>query len=213
MSKIDHRNKDDWRDAFIDPKIRSLIAAMNQPHTGIQTIACCQGHYWGNSDPYIYFKCSPDRAQQFERKLRVADTNHRWQLTGSFNAQFEHCFSLRSNALFCATRFNRLMLYVIHRQRIDEDFSALMGLFEQPLSVRITQKVNPICSSKYKPTAAIIERPRAKTNKVTEARKANPTRRKVSIAIKIIPSTILAKKNKIFFTNFSPCFFKNNTQE
>lgn len=138
MSKVDHRNKDDWRDAFIDPKIRPLIAAMNQPHTGIKTIACCQGHYNHSCYPYVFFRCTTQTASALARRLSTLTTHYSWQVEGTFNAEFELCFLLRSASLTSKKDregiLGELLTYVIRRTRIDEDFSALTGLFKQPLS-------------------------------------------------------------------------------
>lgn len=147
MSKIDHRVKEDWRDAFIDPKIRPLIAAMNQPHTGIKTIACCQGHFWPASSPYVYFKCTIQQARAIEARLRDASTHHKWWLGGTFNRDLDLCFVIRAAAPEWATDkgslFRRFFVYVIQRKRIDEDFALLGELITQKIEypVKLTRKI------------------------------------------------------------------------
>ncbi|WP_194945225.1 hypothetical protein [Limnohabitans sp. DM1] len=118
--------------AIIEAKIKTLVDTMNG--TGdIETVASCEGHWWGGRAPYIYFKSSAKVAQMIERNIRSvcwsekSDSNFDWVISAQFNEQFDLTFQLHAPLL------DRLSQSVWHsfwalgfrRNRIDRDFSVL----------------------------------------------------------------------------------------
>lgn len=88
----------------IDPKIRSLVAAMNV--RGFRTYASCQGHGFPfiRSLPYVAFTCSAKQAALLEQGLRqdaeseTPRLSRGWSVRGVFNCDFQLCFRLQPEA-------------------------------------------------------------------------------------------------------------------
>lgn len=88
----------------IDPKIRSLVAALNV--RGFRTYASCQGHGFPfiRSQPYVAFVCPVKQAALLEQRLRQdaeSETpclSRGWSVRGTFNSDFQLCFRLQPEA-------------------------------------------------------------------------------------------------------------------
>ncbi|MBT0513833.1 hypothetical protein ISO42_17415 [Morganella morganii subsp. morganii] len=87
--------------AVIDKNIESLVNVLNQ--CGFMTYASCQGHGWpvDQLKPYIAFNTEITKAAKFEKILRdemesaSSRLNWGWKVEGTFNCEYELCFSLR----------------------------------------------------------------------------------------------------------------------
>lgn len=119
--------------SWIEPKIKPLVDAMNA--TGVmKTIASCEGHYFRDMSPYVYFKAPVALAAALERTLRPergkpADPrlHHFWTLEGHFNGEYELCFSIR------APKLDRSM--PLRRKRIDQDILVLAEIIIEIVEV------------------------------------------------------------------------------
>lgn len=67
----------------IDPHVRCLVAALQK--AGCQTLASCQGHAVGGHAPYVYFKCSIEKARELDNVITQSNSLHfRWEMTAHF---------------------------------------------------------------------------------------------------------------------------------
>ena len=133
----------DWRDAYVEPRIRDLVRAMNRPALGVRTIAACEGHLRGVNPPYVYFHCPVEIAALIAKRLLLADEReeglaYSWRLEGGFNQHFDLCFNLFSHALH-AVHLNSLfgfpfVTYWLRRGRIDRDLALLARIIDELLS-------------------------------------------------------------------------------
>lgn len=144
MRDPSHALADDWRDARIDPKVRELVAALNNDRLGVKTIAACEGHLRGIHPPYVYFRCPTPLAALLEKRLLLLAVEREgsrfgWHLKGTFNIEFDLCWKLHSYELdLIATHANifaRLSRYWLFRREIDADLEMLAkvvdGLFNE----------------------------------------------------------------------------------
>ncbi|WP_146187718.1 hypothetical protein [Limnohabitans sp. T6-5] len=124
--------------AIIEAKIKTLVDTMNG--TGdIETVASCEGHWWGGRAPYIYFKSSAKVAQSIERNIRSfcwsekSDSNFDWVISAQFNEQFDLTFQLHSPLLdrLSESTWKSIWTLGLHRNRIDSDLSTLTKLLNQ----------------------------------------------------------------------------------
>ncbi|MBB5547416.1 hypothetical protein [Paraburkholderia fungorum] len=86
---------------LIDPRIASLVAAMNVPHL-MYTIACCEGHGgWGSfSSPYMAFEAPVELAAILHEQLQAdmmrsrSRLNFNWSVEGHFGSNRQIVFRL-----------------------------------------------------------------------------------------------------------------------
>jgi len=124
----------------VEPLILDLVKSLNKPSLGVKTIASCQGHFFSELTPYVYFKAPTKIAAELAAKVQA---KHRteiktlylpWMIDPTYNTEFEVCYSL-------STHFTR---YEIPsglsplnarrwRQQVIEDFSELRELIEEVL--------------------------------------------------------------------------------
>jgi hypothetical protein len=148
--QIKHAPKDDWREAYVEEKIRPLVKSLNNKKLGIRTIAACQGHPCGNA-PYIMFECPPELAGRMQQKLdeisgKKAPLNYWWRIDGVFNAEYELRFTLSSKSLERWTYCSLRAIYILglSRRKIDADMNIIAETMINMFSEIKTGKVKKI---------------------------------------------------------------------
>ncbi|MGE4278212.1 MAG: hypothetical protein AB7G62_01410 [Magnetospirillum sp.] len=117
--------------SLIDPKIQPLVDALNGI-AGVRTIASCEGHFSRLRRPYVYFHCPPALAESMAARLRDFNKalSYWWRLSGEFNEVNRLCFLLEAPRLSAGEGlYNAFTNYIINRQRINRDLSALAEYF------------------------------------------------------------------------------------
>ncbi|WP_281111367.1 hypothetical protein [Providencia rettgeri] len=120
--------------AVIDKNINSLVNTFNRH--GFITYASCQGHSFPVDElkPYIAFKAEINKAAKFEKLLReeMESISSRlywgWQIQGSFNCEYELCFSLR----MCRSA---RWYYKYFRSTINKDFNTIESIVSNNFNV------------------------------------------------------------------------------
>jgi len=120
----------------IDAHIVTLVQLMDS-YRGIDTVASCQGHYFGARPPYVYFKTPLPFAQALEATLRDAQSKHElnffWALRGVFDDNCQLTFLLSSPELDECVYSMSWAPYMFWRGRkaIDQDFHSIGRLISQ----------------------------------------------------------------------------------
>jgi len=136
VSVMKHALKQNWQDAYVEEKICDLVKVLNRTSLGMCTIAACEGHLKYPNSPYVFFK-GPDRiAGLIAKRIFLAQVRNEglfydWCLIGSFNKDFELCFTLSSRPFEQAYTdgvISGILFYLVRRHRIDDDLSLLARL-------------------------------------------------------------------------------------
>lgn len=115
--------------SYIEPGIRPLVEALKRIDE-VRTIASCEGHFWKNEHPYVYFYCPTAIAEMLSRHLYEAHMQGGfywwWHLTGVFNEEHQLCFALEAPILnHRGSLLSTFTKFVLCRRKIDNDLQRL----------------------------------------------------------------------------------------
>ncbi|SCA58083.1 hypothetical protein MTBPR1_80137 [Candidatus Terasakiella magnetica] len=124
-------------ETVVEDKILPLVKLLNYSARGLKTIASCQGHYFSQQPPYVYFYCpvplAAELAEEIYQLSSVArKTYFSWSVDPLFNEEFKVCFTLKAHVLNRAWK-ERVSGPLYWRKCLQSDFSKLKVLIENIL--------------------------------------------------------------------------------